>query len=140
MHLVSFWDGPVCWLERLCVMSMLEQGHTLTIYSYTPDALLKAGLHTDIRDAREITPETHSSYRYAAIGRYNMFTNIFRVELQRQGKGVWLDLDCFQIRPLTSSEYILGWLSDRKLNNAVLGLPKDAALTADYLAGISAMR
>lgn len=139
MHLVSLWEGPVSWLERLCVTSMLEAGHKLTIYSYKPDDLRHTSLHDNIRDAREIMGEDHISYRYIGSKRYNLFANIFRVELQTQEKGIWFDLDCFQIQPLKPSLYTFGWVSHRKLNNAVLGLPAKADMTKDYLKGISAI-
>jgi hypothetical protein len=138
-RLVSFWEGPVTWVERLCVASMLHQGHPLTIYSYAPAELRVQNLPADIRDAREGTPEAHAVHRYRAIRKFNMFANLFRVELQRQNRGIWVDLDCYMLRPLVPrSQFVFGLMSPDKLNNAVLRLPADCPMIGEYMAAITA--
>ncbi len=138
-HIFSYWDGPVSWLERLSVASILAHGHSLTVYSYYPEELAKLDLHSDIRDAREIIPESDNSYRYIPAKRYTLFTNIFRLVGQMQSIGLWVDLDCIFLKPCElEDDYVFGWLSDVKLNGAVLKLPADAAMTKDYYSGISA--
>jgi hypothetical protein len=138
-RLVSFWEGPVSWVERLCIASMSRLGHELTIYSYDPEALMKFNLGIDIGDAREVIPTSYSAHRYRAIGRFPMFANLFRLELQRQSKGTWVDLDCYLLRPLVpQSEYVFGLMSPSKLNNAVLGLPSDCPMISDYMRAITA--
>ncbi len=139
-HLFSYWDGPISWLERLSVATALEQGHTLTIYSYNPEELLKTGIHSDVRDANEIIPNSNVSYRYIVARRFTLFTNIFRLVAQMEEIGIWIDLDCIFEKPLElKDEYLFGWLSPIKLNGAVLRLPKDASMTKDYHKGISAI-
>jgi hypothetical protein len=32
--LVSYWDGPLSWLERLCAASMAAARHNLIVYTY----------------------------------------------------------------------------------------------------------
>lgn len=139
-HVFSYWDGPISWLERLSVASILEHGHTLTIYSYNPDELAKTGIHTDIRDAREVIAEDDPSYRYIPARRFTLFTNVFRLVAQMKSIGLWVDLDCVFLKEYKlKDEYVFGWLSDVKLNGAVLKLPKDCDMTEDYHKGISAM-
>jgi hypothetical protein len=122
------------------VASILENGHTLTIYSYHPEELRASSLHTDIRDAREIIPESDPSCRYIQARKYALFANIFRLTAQISSIGVWVDLDCLFLKPLTlADEYLFGWASDVKLNNAVLRLPARSEMTADYHKGISAV-
>jgi len=138
-QLVSFWDGPVSWVERLCAASMVQHGHPLTIFTYDPDALAQYDFSAQIRDAREVVPETDFAQRYRAAGRYAMFSNLFRLHLQRQQKGIWVDLDCYMVKPLMpESDYVFGLQSEKKLNGAVLGLPPDSPMTNAYLAAITA--
>jgi hypothetical protein len=118
---------------------MLQHGHELTAYTYDPRALMKCNLGADVLDAREVVAETDVAHRYRAVGKFNMFANLFRLELQRQGKGVWVDLDCYLIRPLVlQSEYVFGLSSHKKINNAVLRLPHDCPMIDDYMRAITA--
>jgi hypothetical protein len=138
-RLVSFWEGPVTWVERLCVASMLRHGHELTIYTYAPAELIGCNLGVAVHDAREVVTETHPAHRYRTAGRFNLFSDLFRLELQLQGKGIWVDLDCYLIRPLVPrSEYVFGLMSSKKLNGAVLRLPPDSPMICDFMKAITA--
>ena len=68
-RLLSFWEGPVTWVERLCVASMLQQGHELTIYTFDPEALSRCNLGADIRHVSEVLSEKHLAHRYYAAGK-----------------------------------------------------------------------
>ena len=132
-HLFTYWDGPISWLERLCIKSMLDAGNTLTIYSYDPEYLAKIGLHSDIRDARDIVPENSDDFIFRTA-----FSNLFRLVGQIQCLGTWVDLDCYFLKRLDEgNEYCFGWASDRKLNGAVMRLPANSEMAKDYLAGIT---
>jgi hypothetical protein len=138
-QLVSFWEGPVTWVERLCTASMRHVGHPLTIYTYHPEQLAKCDLPADIRNAREVITEDHPAARYHAAGRFTLFSNLFRLELQCQERGIWVDLDCYMIRPLVPKfDYVFGFASKAKLNGAVLGLPPNCPMTDDYMKAITA--
>ena len=138
-RLLSFWEGPVTWVERLCVASILRQGHELTIYTFDPEALSGCNLGAEIRDVREVVPEKHIAHRYHAAGESSHFSDLFRLELQLQGRGIWADLDCYLIRPLVpKSEYVFGLASPGKLNGAILRLPSDCPMIADYAASVTA--
>lgn len=140
VQLASYWEGPVSWMERLCARSMRKAGHPLTVYSYLPDALLGQGLDADIADARDVVPEHHPINRYRAVGRFALMSNLFRLELQRQGRGIWVDLDCLFLKPLVPvSPYTFGRVFGMKLNGAVLGLPAGAPMVEDYMSAITAV-
>lgn len=118
---------------------MLDHGYRIAIYSYGPDALAKLDLEAEIRDAREVLPESHPVNRYRVQRRYAMFANLFRLYLQQQGKGIWVDMDCLMLQPnLTEAEHLLGFASPGKLNNAVLRLPADCAMINDYISAVTA--
>jgi hypothetical protein len=138
-RLLSFWEGPVTWVERLCVASMLQQGHELTIYTFDPEALRRCNLGAEIRHVSEVLSEKHIAHRYYAAGESSHFSDLFRLELQLQGKGTWADLDCYLIKPLMpKSEYVFGVASPGKLNGAILRLPSDCPMILDYSASVTA--
>jgi hypothetical protein len=118
---------------------MRAAGHTLTIYTYDPEALHKCGLHDDIRDAREIINEADPSFRYFTGRRFTLFSNIMRLQMQRQSRGIWVDLDCYMVRPLRpTSKYVFGYSKKGRLNGAVLQLPAGVPMVEDYYTGITA--
>jgi hypothetical protein len=118
---------------------MVRHGHQLTIYSYAPTPSLSAALGAELLDARDIAPENGLAHRYRHVGRFQMFANLFRLELQRQEKGTWVDLDCYFLKPLTTqSDYVFGLMSPNKLNNAVLRLPSQCPMLPAYIQAITA--
>lgn len=138
-RLVSYWDSPVTWLERLCVASMVDKNHDVTIFSYDPKSISGRGLDAEIRDAREIICSHNPSYRYRDVGEYSLFSNIFRLYIQDDEQSVWVDLDCFMVKPLEiENQFIFGFSSPGKINGAVLKLPHDSEMLADYRKAITA--
>ena len=118
---------------------MRHQGHALAIYTYDPEALAAQKLDAEVRDAREIVPTTDIIQRYRSERIFAMFANYFRLALLQHGKGTWVDLDCYMLKSLSQdSEYLFGYSSDWKLNNAVLGLPAESPMILEYMAAISA--
>jgi hypothetical protein len=128
-------------LERLCVRSMREAGHDITVYSTDPEALLREGLGaTQIHPAGDVIADDHSAHRYRQARAFHHFADVFRLELVRQDKGVWVDLDCLMLKAITpKDDYLFGRFNAEWLNNAVLMMPKDSAMLADYYAGITAV-
>ena len=49
--------------------------------------------------------------------------NYFRLALQHQGKGMWVDTDMVCIAPFPADDHLYGWETDDSINNAVLRLP-----------------
>lgn len=128
---VSFWRGPIGWMERLCIQSMLRHGARLSVYSYEPLGL-PAGV--EARDARVIIPEGTPSH--ALINeQVAAFADVFRYQLMRRGLGIWVDLDLYFLRPLgLTGPYIFGWEKVDRVNNAVLLMPSDCPVLGDLIA------
>ncbi len=133
-QIVSFWSGPVSYLERTCAASMRAQGHPVTIYSYTPALIEAAKLDADVRDARTILALNDEIARIAAA-KPAIVADLFRLALMQQGAGVWLDLDIVQIAPLPRPSGPLFAVEGTKgkINNAALYLPKDSPLLAEMM-------
>jgi hypothetical protein len=118
---------------------MRAAGHSLTIYSYDTEALRKSDLHDDIRDARDVINEDHASFRYFRDRSFTLFSNIIRLEMQRQSRGIWVDLDCYMVRQLRpTNSYVYGYSKRGRLNGAVLQLPAGVPMIEDYYGGITA--
>jgi hypothetical protein len=119
---------------------MAAAGHRLIVYSYDPNAVAAAGLQAELRDARELLGEEHQANRYRKAGVFHHFADVFRLELLRQGLGVWVDLDCLLLKTLDVGDgYLFGRINQDTLNNAVLMLPAGSAMLEDYFAGVTAV-
>jgi len=123
----TFWFGerlpPV---EQVCLNSMLECGHPVTLWSY--DQLRDVPAGVVLGDAHEILPRS-SFIAYKEARGAKLFADIFRLELLRQSKGLWLDADCLVLKPIVDDRaYIFGWEDGNRINNAVLKMPADCEL------------
>jgi hypothetical protein len=124
------WIGPrLGRIERACMLSVLRQGHPLTLWCYQPPDGLPAGV--DLAPATEIFPE-HSIIRYQG-GSVALFANRFRYELQRLGKGIWLDTDIYLVKPIAASDYLMTLEAPGRINNAPLRLPAGSPLLPPLL-------
>lgn len=113
--------GPV---ERACILSVLRQDHPLTLWCYRVPDGVPDGMQ--IADAREILPE-ESIIRYYS-GSVSLFSNWFRYELQRLGKGIWLDSDIYLLKPIECGDYLLTCEEPGLINCAPLRLPVHSPL------------
>ena len=132
VHCVTLWIGPALGaIERACLLSVLRQGHGVTLYSYgRPDGVPDG---VEVRDAAEIIPED-KVVRHIS-GSPALFANRFRYELQRQGLGTWIDCDIYLLSPLDGSDpYLFGEEAAGLINNGILRLPTDSPLLAPLLA------
>jgi hypothetical protein len=116
--------GPV---ERACLRSFLAHGHRLVLWCYArpsgvPDGVL-------VRDAAEILPEDRI-IRHRG-GSAALFANWFRYELQKRGRGIWIDCDLYALKPLERlPEQLFAWSAADEINTAILRLPPDSPLIA----------
>lgn len=139
LPIVTFWHGPLSWLERLCLTSFLRQGHAVHLYAYDQPAPLPPGV--EWRDAADILPRENLVF-YKGRGTVAVFSDQFRLHLLRRGLGIWADADVFALKPLTlDTPCLFGFERGPRpgektgsINNAVLYIPPDAPLLADLLA------
>lgn len=129
--IVSFWHGPMSWLERLSVASFRRQGHAVEIYTYGPIDGFPAGAIR--RDAAEILPSDQLVF-YKGKGTPGVFSDRFRLCLLQQSRGLYSDLDVYCVRPFAGlPAYVMGYERPDSVNNAVLGMPAEAPLLDDLL-------
>jgi hypothetical protein len=126
-RLNSLWVGErLGYLEQLCLLSARSVGHEVTLYSYTADALKGVPRGIELRDAREVMPESEL-VSYAGSGSFALGANLFRYSLLAKGLGLWIDMDlCFLNAIDLEEDHIFGWQDDIMINNAVLYLPRQS--------------
>ncbi len=113
--------GPV---EQLCLLSFLEQGHDITLYTYEPVSGIPPGVK--VADAREVfdakTIVRHKKTKSAAL-----HSDLFRYTLLAKTSRMWVDLDLFCLQPfIFPSAYVYGQEDDATVNGAALALPPDS--------------
>lgn len=118
--------------------SFVSQGHAVEVYSYDDLGALPEGVRR--RDASEIVPQERLVF-YKGHGTPGVFSDLFRMSLLKQQRGIWSDLDVYCIRPIPDDlPFIFGYERAPKLNGrggsingAVLFIPHDAPLLEDLL-------
>lgn len=129
--IVSFWHGPMSWLERLSIASFIARGHRVEVYSY--DAIDGFPPGATRRDAAEILPADQLIF-YKGKGTPGVFSDRFRLCLLKAGRGLYSDLDVYCLRPFADlPDYVMGYERPGSVNNAVLAIPADAPLLDDLL-------
>lgn len=130
--IVSFWHGPMSWLEALSIASFRRQGHAVEVYSYEPVVGLPEGAVA--RDAAEVLPREKLVF-YKGRGTPGVFSDYFRMSALRQRRGIYADLDVYCVKPLQGPpDYLMAYERPGSINGAVLHIPHDAPLLDDLLA------
>lgn len=127
----TLWIGPELGrFERACLRSLLRHGHPVTLYCYAAPNGVPDGI--ELEDAAAILPEANI-VRHSG-GSVALFANWFRYELQRRGKGIWVDTDVYLLAPLPGDRpYLFGWQPGGVIATGVLGMPADSPLLPPLL-------
>lgn len=132
-RLASLWIGrSLGWLEHLCLMSMLRQGHEVVLYSYCPVENVPEGVQ--LADAREIHPVDEIFVHWRNLSP-SMQSDLFRYNMIHQTGDVWIDLDMFLLNPIPMERaHLFAKENDNIIGNALLGLPAQSPVTSSLLA------
>jgi hypothetical protein len=139
-QIVSLWIGSALGkIERLSLRSFVAQGHPVALYSYGGVAGVPAGVEQ--RDASQVLPRDVAERNFERSGSHTLSADMFRLQLQRLGLGLWVDVDVVALRPVDiEGDFVAGRESDRYINNAVLRLAPDSALLIDWIAQMQSGR
>lgn len=124
-NIASLWiGGRLSWLEQLCLKSFADQGHRITLYSYSPIPNLPEGVHAG--DAEEIFP-SEPMLIHARNGSPAIHADMWRLHLLAKTDNIWVDADMYCYRPFDfDSPFVYGWEKPGQVCNAVLGLPSNS--------------
>jgi hypothetical protein len=116
----TLWHGEVSVYEELSLLSFLQHGHEVELYSYQPVAVPDG---VKLCDANEILPEAQifSYSQGPAKGSFAAFSNLFRLKLLYERGGIYSDADMLCLRPLHSlPDGTVGRDRDKWLNGAFM--------------------
>lgn len=84
----------------------------------------------ELKDASRLLPRSRA-VAHKETGSFALAADLFRYEVMASELGVYVDCDCYCIRPIEDDEYIMGWESSALICNAVLKLPNGSAILDD---------
>lgn len=128
----SFWEGPSLGeINAACLRSFVRHGHRVTLFAYTPP--------DNVPDGVKVAPASDlfdrgSADRYLGPRYFELFSDLFRYRILAASAGLWVDTDCYCVRPIEDAPYILGREKGDILNSAVFKAPADSPLLAALLA------
>lgn len=132
-HIGMLWvEGPLSYVEQLCVQSFLDAGHDVTLYHYGDVTNVPQG--AAVTHGREIL-DIDSFISHGRTGSMALFSDVFRYHMLTQlDNTIWADTDAYCMRPFTTKTgHFYGWESDHHINGGVLGFPKDSEALAGLL-------
>lgn len=123
----AFWAGPrMGRMHAACLQSFARQGHRVVLHTYSPPPE-DAPQGVEIADAN-VFLNSEKIIRHRASGSLALASDLFRYEMMAAGAGIYVDCDCYCVRPLDDADYIFGWESDFLIANGVMRLPADSEL------------
>lgn len=119
-------EGPLSFMEQLCLKSFVDAGHHVTLYHYGPLQNVPNGI--ELTDANEILPAENFLLN-ERTGSPALHSDLFRYKLlEIKDRMIWADTDAYCVKPFeTENGHFYGWESEKRINGGVLGLPKDSA-------------
>ena len=129
----SFWFGSdLSWLEALCIQSYLDNGHPFVLY--TPHDVLGVPQRAEVRPASEVLWPAPFDIEPADRLKVAVFSDVFRLQLQRKSDFIWVDLDAYCVKPFDfSSPHVFGGSHLGDYPTGVLRLPESSETLARML-------
>lgn len=130
----AFWHGPR--LNRMavvCLLSFVRQGHRVILHCYEVPEDVPSGVV--VRDAEAVLPRAVVAEMLAAR-HFAIASDLVRYEILAANLGLWVDCDCYAVRPIPDQDYIFAWEDGDQIGSAVLKLPP----ASQTLASLRAIR
>lgn len=125
-------EGPLSFLEQLCVASFRDAGHHVVLYHYGEVTGVPEGI--EMADAETILPRTNF-LAHERTGSPALHSDLFRYHmLDKTGDMIWADTDAYCVKRFeTPNGHFYGWESKHHVNGGVLGLPRDSETLRELL-------
>jgi hypothetical protein len=117
--------GSLSFLEQLCLVSFVDAGHHVKLYTYDAVANVPDGI--EIADGNAVLP-MNSALVHKRTGSPALQSDLFRYHLLAQNdRMIWADTDAYCVKAFTTPNgHFYGWESANSVNGGVLGLPQDS--------------
>jgi hypothetical protein len=117
-------DGPLSYLEQLCMVSFIEVGHQVRLYTYDNVTNIPDGV--EVCDARSILPASDFVI-HERTGSPAPQSDVFRYRLLAAEKGIiWADTDAYCLKPFEPRDgHYYGHL-EGEVATGVLAIPPDS--------------
>ncbi len=127
----SLWiNGPLSYLEALCLQSFEKVGQKLVLYTYGD--IPNCPPNIELRDAREIDPDdsfqVHGRAQSPALK-----SDAFRYMMLQKTDYIWVDADQLALAPFDYETDVVFCEMWGLVNNAVLRLPAESEIVADLI-------
>ena len=127
----SLWIGPrLHYLNQICLLSHVRQGHPTTLYCTEPVSNVPEGVTvlpaTDIMDINmDIVRQTSESF----------LSNVFRYKMIQKTDAIWIDCDAYCHKPFPDEmqNIFAGHGFRGALNCGVVSIPRDGELIHQLL-------
>lgn len=125
-------EGPLSFMEQLCIVSFLDVGQHVRLYTYNEVTNVPDGV--ELRDARDILP-TEDFIAHNRTGSVALHSDVFRYRMLEQDPDIiWADTDAYCVMPFTTDTgHLHGWADEHEINGGVLRLPNDSPVLGDLL-------
>ncbi|MGB0927207.1 MAG: glycosyltransferase family 2 protein [Pikeienuella sp.] len=125
-------EGPLSFLEQLCLKSFVDAGHHTILYKYGDVTNIPDGI--EVRDANEVLPQT-GFLTHERTGSPALHSDLFRYKMLEKGdRIIWADTDAYCVKAFeTPNGHFYAWESKRHVNGGVLGLPPDSETLRELL-------
>ena len=125
-------EGPLSFLEQLCIVSFLDAGQHVRLYVYNDVPNVPKGV--EVCDARDILP-TEEFITHARTGSVALHSDKFRYRmLAKYPDIIWADTDAYCVRPFTTeSGHFHGLESKNSVASGVLRLPAHGKVLLDLI-------
>jgi len=125
-------DGPLSFLEQLCIKSFLDVGQHVCLYTYGDVTNIPDG--AERRDARDVLADDNI-LTHKRTGSPAVHADRFRYRMLAQEPDmIWADTDAYCVKPFTTENgHFHGHLAANEINNGVLRLPQDSPTLYDLI-------
>ena len=119
-------EGPLSFLEQLCIISFRDAGHQVVLFTYGEVTGIPEGI--EVADAETVLPRSNF-LQHERTGSPALHSDLFRYHMLRDNPDmIWADTDAYCVRKFeTATGHFHGWESEKHVNGGVLGLPPDSA-------------
>ena len=112
--------GPI---HAACLRSFVRNGHRTVLHVFDAPSDLPEGV--ELADATSLLNSAAKPWTRKGI-QPAVLSDLLRYELLARGHGLYVDCDCYCLRPIENAECIFCWESDGRVNTGVLKLPPDS--------------